>query len=97
MVLRDSGMPSAFRDASERLVVALKETPMDVLCRHALGDCLVRMGAYERAIEVLKPLEDHTWKTTRDKTRPLLEQCYKATGQILELGNLRKKMADEVG
>ncbi len=97
VVLTDSGMPTAFRDASERLAVALKETPMDVLCRHALGDCFVRMGAYGRAIEVLKPLEDHTWKTTRDKTRPLLEQCYKATGQILELAILRTKMADEVG
>lgn len=77
IVLKGSGMPSAFRDGAERLAVALKETPTDVLCRHALGDCYVRMGAYDRAIEVLKPLEDHTWKTTRDKTRPLLEQGYR--------------------
>jgi tetratricopeptide (TPR) repeat protein len=96
MVLRGCGMPSALRDAAERLKVALKETPNDVICRHALGDCYFKMGAYERATEALEPLKDHPWKDTRQKTYPLLEECYKATNRLLELANLKKKIAEEI-
>jgi lipopolysaccharide biosynthesis regulator YciM len=95
MVMRDSGMPSAIREAADRLKVALQEAPNDVICRHALGDCYVRMGAFEPAIEVLEPLRDHHWESTRLKTYPLLEQCYKATSKLLELANFRRKMSEE--
>ena len=43
----------------------------------------------------LEPLKDHSWKDTRQKTYPLLEECYKATNRLLELANLRKKIAQE--
>jgi Flp pilus assembly protein TadD len=96
MVLRGSGMPSALRDAAERLKVALTQTPNDFVCRHALGDCYVKMGAFEPALEVLEPLKNHSWKDTRQRTYPLLEQCYKATNRILELATLKQKIAEEM-
>lgn len=95
IVLRNSGLPTGTREAAEQLEVALKEMPGDVVCRHALGDCYVRMMFYERALEVLKPLEDSPYKDTREKTYPLLEQCYKATSRLLELQLLKDKAAKD--
>lgn len=96
MVLRGSGMPSALRDAAERLKIALQETPNDVLAVHALGDCYVKMGAFELALGVLEPLRDHPRRDTRQKTYPLLEECYRATSRLLELASLRNRIAQEI-
>ena len=95
IVLRNSGLPTGTREAAEQLEVALKEMPGDVVCRHALGDCYVRMMSYERALEVIKPLEDSPYKDTREKTYPLLEQCYKATSRLLELQLLKDRAAKD--
>jgi len=56
MVLRDSGLPTEHRLAAEQLDVALRETPKDAICRHALGDCYVKSGNFQPAVEVLEPL-----------------------------------------
>jgi tetratricopeptide (TPR) repeat protein len=93
LVLRSSGRPTAHKEAAERLNVALSETPNDYRCRHALGDCYVKDGVYELALEVLQPLENHKFADTRRMTYPLLEQCYRATSRLLELAALHDKMA----
>ncbi len=95
MVLRDSGEPAAYRDAADKLTTALEETPHSIICRHALGDCYVKLSAFERAIEILRPLEDHQSKDTRIKTRALLEICYRSMGRTLDLEQLRRKMHDD--
>lgn len=95
MVLKQSGMPGAHREAAEKLQIALNEIPHSVICRHALGDCYVKMSAFERAIETLRPLEDHPTYETRQKTRPLLEECYRGTNRLMELTELRRKMTDD--
>jgi tetratricopeptide (TPR) repeat protein len=95
MVLRSSGLPSALREAAEKLEIALKESPADPLCRHALGDCLVKMNHYDVALGVLLPLENSANRETRYKTYPLLESCYRATNRILELQVLRDKMSKD--
>ncbi len=95
IVLRDSGMPGSLRDAADKLSIALKETPHSLICRHALGDCYVKLSAFDLAIETLKPLEDHPTRDTRVKTRALLETCYRATGRTAELLQLRDKIRRE--
>lgn len=96
IILRNSGQPSGVRDAVAQLEIALAELPNDVVCRHALGDCHVRLMAYERAIWILKPLEDSLYRDTRKKTYPLLERCYEGTNRLLELQLLRAKIAKDV-
>ncbi|HYM12878.1 MAG TPA: RNA-binding domain-containing protein [Bryobacterales bacterium] len=95
VVLRDSGLSSAFRDAAEKFKVALAEAPMDAVCRHALGDCYVKMGAFQPALEVLKPLETNPSPKTRAKTYPLLERCYRELHDLLGLATLRARMAED--
>ena len=95
MVLRDSGLPSGPREAAEQLEEALKQTPSDPLCRHALGDCYVRMMAYEKAIPVLSPLLASSSLNTRVKTYPLLETCYRATSRTRELLELREQQTKD--
>jgi tetratricopeptide (TPR) repeat protein len=90
MVLRDSGLPNAHRMAAEQLEVALRQTPNDAVCRHALGDCYVKAGSLQRAAEVLEPLLDHHSVRTRQKTYPLLLQCYENTGEILKAAKMRE-------
>lgn len=97
MVLKTSGMPEAYRQAAEKLHIALKESPNDALCRHALGDCYVKTSAFALAIDILKPLEESHRRDTREKTRALLEICYRATGQMLQLAELRQRMRNEEG
>lgn len=95
MVLRDSGRPDAYRAAAEQLETAIGERPTDAICRHALGDCYVKLGAYQRAIPVLLPLRDHPVAKTRQKTLPLLLECYNHLGDILEASDIRMRLAKE--
>lgn len=92
MVLRDSGLPNAHRLAAEQLEVALAETPKDAICRHALGDCYVKLGNLGRAQEILEPLLENPMGKTREKTYPLLLECYGGLGEILKAAELRIKM-----
>jgi uncharacterized protein HemY len=92
MVLRDSGLSNAHRQAAEQLQIALEETPNDAICRHALGDCYVKAGSYLQAAEVLEPLIDHTWQKTREKTYPLLLECYNQLAEPLKAAQIRAKM-----
>jgi lipopolysaccharide biosynthesis regulator YciM len=92
MVLRDSGLANAHRLAAEQLEVALLETPHDAICRHALGDCYVKAGVFVRAAQILVPLLDHQSRKTRDKTYPLLLECYEQTNEILKAADIRNRM-----
>ena len=92
MVLRDSGLPNAYRLASEQLELALGETPKDAICRHALGDCHVKLGSFQRAVEVLEPLLEHPASKTREKTYPLLLECYDSLGEMLKAAEMRQRI-----
>ena len=92
MVLRGSGLPNAYRQAAEQLEDALKETPRDAICRHALGDCYVKVGGYVRAIEVLEPLLENQSPLTKEKTYPLLLQCYEQQNELLKAADIRNRM-----
>jgi len=95
MLLRQSGTPSAYRDAAQKLEIALAQTPNDHFCRHALGDCYVKLGAFQPALEILKPLETHSSPETRAITYPLLEHCLKELNENLALAQIRQKMVAE--
>jgi lipopolysaccharide biosynthesis regulator YciM len=92
MVLRDSGLVNAHRRAAEQMEVALLETPHDAICRHALGDCYVKAGVFVRAAEVLEPLLNHQSQKTRNKTYPLLLECYEQTNEMLKAADVRSRM-----
>ena len=92
VVLRNSGIPNAYKLAAEQLEAALNETPSDPICRHALGDCYVKSGSYLRAVEVLEPLLDSGAPKTREKTAPLLLECYEKLGEMLKSAELRARM-----
>jgi tetratricopeptide (TPR) repeat protein len=92
MVLRDSGLPTAHRLAAEQFEVALHETPKDAICRHALGDCYVKSGNFQRAVEVLEPLLNHPTTKTREKTYPLLLECYDGLGEMLKAADMRSRV-----
>lgn len=81
-------MPNAHRLAAEQLEVALRETPKDVTARHALGDCYVKSGGFQRAAEVLEPLLSHQYNT-RVKTYPLLLECYTHLGELVKAAEMR--------
>lgn len=93
MVLRDSGLPNAHRQAAEQLEVALEQIPNDVICRHALGDCYVKAGMYGKGAEVLEPLRDHQSYKTREKTYPLLLTCYIHLSESLKAAEIKLLMA----
>jgi tetratricopeptide (TPR) repeat protein len=95
IVLRSSGLASGPREAAEALEEALRQTPGDPVCRHALGDCYVKMMFYEKAIQVLEPLLGSPYQTTRVKTYPLLEVCYKGTDRTFELLTLKERMVQD--
>jgi tetratricopeptide (TPR) repeat protein len=92
MVLRDSGLPNAHRLAAEQLEEALRETPKDAICRHALGDCYVKLRNLQRAVAILEPLLDHPAYRTREKTYPLLLECYDGLGDILKAAEIRNRI-----
>jgi len=92
MVLRDSGLPNAYRSAAEQFEVALAEMPKDAICRHALGDCYVKLGNFQRAAEVLEPLLEHPAQKTREKTYPLLLQSYEGLGELLKSAKIRNRL-----
>ena len=92
MVLRDSGLPNAHRQAAEQLEIALEQTPNDAICRHALGDCYVKAGVYSKGASVLEPLLDHQSKKTREKTYPLLLECYMQLSEPLKAARIRSLM-----
>jgi tetratricopeptide (TPR) repeat protein len=89
MVLRDSGLPNAHRQAAEHFEVALEQTPNDAICRHALGDCYVKAGVYGKGAEVLEPLLEHQSHKTREKTYPLLLDCYTYLSEPLKAAKIR--------
>ena len=95
MLMRQSGTSTAYRDAAKALSVALVETPNDAFCRHALGDCYVKVSAFQPALEALAPLESHSSKETRAITYPLLEQCFREMNDPLGLARIRQKMEQE--
>ncbi|HMH15187.1 MAG TPA: RNA-binding domain-containing protein [Edaphobacter sp.] len=97
MVLRDSGLPNAHRQAAEQLEVALEQTPKDAVCRHALGDCYVKAGIYGKGAEVLEPLLEHPSSKTREKTYPLLLTCYTYLSEQLKAAKVRTLMQNGSG
>ncbi len=92
MVLRDSGLSNAHRIAAAQLEIALDETPHDVICRHALGDCYVKAGIYGRAAQILEPLLEHQSSKTREKTYPLLLACYDHMNEMLKAADIRARL-----
>jgi tetratricopeptide (TPR) repeat protein len=98
ILLRDSGLPGAMKRAADLLEEALGEYRGrdDSVCRHALGDALMRLSMHRRAVEVLVPLLDHANDTPRQKTYPLLEQLYSRLNERIALDDLRKRMAKDV-
>ena len=102
MVLRNSGQPDARRDAAEALRVALMEAPEDPLgldlvaqARHALGDCHVKIGAYLEGMKVLEPLSKHSSRETREKTYPLLLECYENLTEVVKAARLKERMRSD--
>ena len=94
MVLRDSGIPDAAREAAAKFEVALKERPNDFLARHALGNMYEKSHAYDKAIEVLEPLLHSGLTKTITMTVPLLKKCYERTSKTFELIDLKSKYPD---
>jgi tetratricopeptide (TPR) repeat protein len=97
MVLRDSGLPNAHRQAAEQLEISLEQTPNDVICRHALGDCYVKAGVYGKGAEVLEPLLEHQSHKTREKTYPLLLTCYTYLSETLKAAKIRSLIGNGSG
>ncbi len=95
LLLKDSGLPSARRAAAEYLEAALREDPGDATCRCALGDCLLKVGAYAKAMEVLEPLAEDSNRDIRFKVYPLLEECYSNLDERLKLGQLKQRAGTE--
>jgi tetratricopeptide (TPR) repeat protein len=93
MVLRDSGLPTAHRLAAEQLEVALLEMPKDAICRHALGDCYVKSGNLKRAVGVLEQLLENPSRKTKEKTYPLLLECYDGLGEMLNAADMRNRIS----
>jgi tetratricopeptide (TPR) repeat protein len=93
MVLRDSGLVNAHQLAAEQLEIALEETPNDVICRHALGDCYVKAGSYLQAVQRLEPLRNHQSQKTKEKTLPLLLECYERLNEPLKAAEIRNAIA----
>lgn len=99
ILLRDSGLPGGMLRARDLLEEGLKEYAGkdDSVCRHALGDVLMRLSMHRKAVEILGPLLDHPNETPRQKTYPLLEQLYARLGERVKLTELRERMAKEEG
>jgi tetratricopeptide (TPR) repeat protein len=91
MLLRECGTPDAAREAASKLEIALKETPNDVIARHALGNMYLRLYAYDKATEILRPLLESKFPETRTKTVPLLRECYEKAGRKYELLELKTR------
>jgi predicted Zn-dependent protease len=89
MVMRNSGLANARREAIGLFKEALKVNPEDVLCQHALGDCYVKTQAFAEGVKVLAPLARSDSQDTREKTYPLLAECYERLGEVVKLGKLR--------
>jgi Tetratricopeptide repeat len=98
ILLRDSGLPGAMKRAADLLEEALGEYRGrdDSVCRHALGDALMRLSMHRKAVEVLVPLLDHPNDAQRQKTYPLLEQLYSRLNERTALDDLRKRVAKDV-
>lgn len=92
MVIRHSGEIGAMDQAVEKFEEAVAHAPKDAIAIFALAKCLERKGVYLRAIELLKQLEDHPSKDTRDLARPLLLSCYQQQKDILAVATLKSKM-----
>jgi tetratricopeptide (TPR) repeat protein len=95
MLLRDSGDPLGTDKAIDNFEIALKETPNDVICKHALAHMLKRKGAFNQVIEQLAPLAYHVSPATRHKTYPLLLEAYEQTGEQLKAAQIKAKMNEE--
>lgn len=95
MLLRSSGRYNAHRLAAEQLEIALAENKNDVLCAHALGDCYLRLGNYQRALQLLLPLTENPSLRTRQMTYPLVLESYEQMGEMMKAAELRNRIASE--
>lgn len=91
MILRDSGDPEATDKAVANFQYALVETPNDVIAIHALAHMLSRKGQYQKVIELLEPLADHSSRMTREKTFSLLLVAYQQTGEMMKAASLKAR------
>jgi tetratricopeptide (TPR) repeat protein len=96
LLIKASGNRTALRDAAPKLAEALKETPTDHICRNALGECYVHIGSIDAAIHILEPLRNvvRLRSDLRKSMLRLLEQCYKATSDIIKLAEVRNEQRD---
>lgn len=95
MLYRESGLSDATEIAIENFKIALEEQPNDPVTRHALAHMYKRKGAWDFVIDLLEPLINHEWFSTRKKASPLLLEAYNAKGEILKAVNLKKKMQED--
>ena len=94
ILLRDSGDANATDKAIDNFEIALKETPSDVIAKHALAHMLTRKGGFGRVKTLLQPLMEHPSPTTRKKTYSMLLEAYERSGDILEAATLKSKYAE---
>lgn len=92
MLLRNSGDPDATDLAISKFEIALRESPNDVLCIHALADMLARKGSHRKVVNLLEPLSNHVSQKTRDATLPILLKAYQALGEIVKAAELKNKL-----
>jgi pentatricopeptide repeat protein len=97
VLLRDSGDANATDKAIENFEIALKETPNDVIAKHALAHMLTRKGGFGRVKTLLQPLMEHPSPTTREKTYSMLLEAYARSGDILEAATLKSKYGADLG
>lgn len=95
MLLRKSGLPEGRERAVEKFEEARKDTPNDPVLNHALGSCLVSLGRYRLAIEILKPLATSTMADTRARTYPVLLICYEKLNEFVAAAELRAVRAND--
>lgn len=95
MLLRDSGEADSTDRAIEKFEIALEDLPNDPYVRFPLASLVKRKGMFKRVIQLLEPLEDHSYEDTRRRVRPLLLEAYEQVNEILKAAQLRTKIATE--
>jgi tetratricopeptide (TPR) repeat protein len=92
LLLRDSGIPNASREAEDKLEIALEANSSDPIARHALATCLEKRGAYQRIVEVLEPMSASRDPRTRAQTLPILLRAYESLSELVKAAELRRDL-----
>lgn len=92
MELRRSAKADAHEQAVAKFLIALRETPNDTFLHHALANSYVQLGFFAKARPWLEVLVKSTDAETRARSYGLLERCYVALSETIQLAELRQRM-----